>query len=112
MTKTDFSKLIKISLIVLLIFLIAALVIVFVSSINKDKKKSIVTFNEDYTLLQPLMLPDEPSLPDDYYLVRPRNYEWTQEDVDSWFSIPNSKLLDELHQANNSMINDLLEAAP
>lgn len=112
MARTDTSRLIRISLLVLLLFFAAALATIIVANSRDGQKRNPVAFDEDFTLLQPLMLPEEPSLPDDYYLVRPRGYEWTWDDVERWFAAPDGTLLDELHAANGALINDILEAAP
>lgn len=105
------SKLIKYVLLILLLFFVSALIIISVSSSDKNKK-NVMSFNEDFKLIQPLVLPQESVLPDDYYLVRPKNYQWTEEDVNRWFTSPDGNILDELHKANNQMVNDILEVAP
>ena len=104
------SKLIKYVLLILLLFFVTAIIIICVSS--SDNKKNVMSFNEDFNLLQPLVLPQETSVPEDYYLVRPRNYQWTSEDIKRWFNSPDGNILDELHKSNNQMVNDILEVAP
>ena len=89
-----------------------AMVILIANSLGSKTKKNSVNFNEDFTLFQPLMQVETPVMPDDYYLTRPRNYEWTQEDVNQWFTPPNGQLLEQLNSANDYMITNILEAAP
>jgi len=111
MFKFNFHKLIKIGIILLVLLFLLAMIIILVNG-SKNKTKNNVKFENDFTLLQPLMKPEFDSLPDDYYLNRPKNYKWSEKDVERWFSNPDDELLDELHEANDKMILDILEAAP
>jgi hypothetical protein len=64
------------------------------------------------TLQNPLIPPPEPAIPDDYLLYRERKSAWSDEEVDRWFTVPDSNMLKDLHAANSKMISDLLRAAP
>jgi hypothetical protein len=64
------------------------------------------------TLQNPLIPPQEPAIPDDYLLYRERKSAWSDEEVDRWFTVPDSNMLRDLHTANGKMISDLLRAAP
>jgi hypothetical protein len=64
------------------------------------------------SLQNPLIPPQQPAIPDDYLLYRERKSAWSDEEVDRWFTIPDSNMLRDLHAANGKMISDLLKAAP
>jgi hypothetical protein len=64
------------------------------------------------TLQNPLIPPQEPAIPDDYLLYRERKSAWSDEEVDRWFTVPDSNMLRDLHAANDKMISELLRAAP
>ncbi len=112
MDKVDVPKVIIIGSVLLIAFFVIGIIIFTVSNIIAARKNSGVNFIEDFELLQPLVQPDLPEFPDDYYLLRTRDYEWTQSDIDKWFTMPDGILLDELHDANDAMITEILEAAP
>ena len=64
------------------------------------------------SLQNPLIPPQEPTIPDDYLLYRERKSAWSDEEVARWFIVPDSNMLRDLHTANDKMISDLLKAAP
>lgn len=111
MNRIDIPKFAKIGIIILLAFFLIAVIIILVGESNLFSKKK-VAFDESFILHQPLIAPESPSTPDEYYLVRPKDYTWTQQDIDRWFSPPDQQLLDSLHTANDEIISDVLEAAP
>lgn len=111
MKRIDFPKLTKISIIILLAFFLVAVIIVIVGKTNLlDKGKSV--FEEPFILHQSLVAPKPPSTPDEYYLMRSKDYSWTQEDIERWFSPPNQELLDSLNTANDEIISNIVEGAP
>lgn len=112
MAKIDVQKLMKLGLASLLFFFLAALVIVIIKTSSSNEKKMVLDITREFTLYQPLLPPEVFTMPDDYYLVRPRNYQWSKEDVKRWFTEPDGQLLKELHSANDNMISNILEAAP
>ena len=111
MNRIDIPKFAKISILLLLVFFLIAVIIITVGESNLFKKKKL-SFDENFTLHQPLVAPEPPSTPDEYYLVRPKDYTWTEQDIYRWFSPPDEQLLDALRAANDELISDLLEAAP
>lgn len=111
MNRIDIPKFAKISILILLAFFLIAVIIITVGESNPFNKKKF-SFDENFILHQPLVAPEPPSTPDEYYLVRPKDYTWTEQDIDRWFSPPDEQLLDALRTANDELISDLLEAAP
>ena len=77
----------------------------------KDKNTgTAVTINPDIT--QPFVLPEVPSMNEDYYLSRPKNEVWDEEEAEKWFTIPDNAMMQQLEHDNNRLINNLLEASP
>lgn len=111
MSRIDIPKFAKISILILLAFFLIAVIIIMVGESNLFSKKKF-SVDENFILYQPLVVPEPPSTPDEYYLVRPKDYVWTEQDIDRWFSPPDQQLLDSLRTANDELISDLLEAAP
>ena len=105
------KKFIAVSLLILLIFFLLAILVFFLGSFF-SKNKEEVMFDDTIILHQELIPPKVPSIPDDYYLVRPKDYQWTEDDIDRWFTTPDGEMLDTLDSANRQMIDKLLEAAP
>lgn len=81
---------------------------------SKNKNTQVQSTDEysGITLSQEIIKPDEPSLPDDYYLFRQRNEQMSQEDIDKWFTKPDETMINQLHQENELIIQDLLENTP
>ncbi len=111
MSRIDIPKLAKIGIVILLAFFLIAVIIVVVGQTNLFGRKKIV-FDESFILHQPLVAPQPPSTPDEYHLVRPKDYAWTEADIERWFSPPDQELLDSLQAANGEVISDILEDAP
>ena len=111
MNRIDIPKFAKIGIVILLAFFLIAVIIILVGESSLFSKKK-VSVDESFILHQPLVAPEPPSTPDEYYLVRPKDYVWTEQDIDRWFSPPDQQLLDSLRTANDKTISDLLEAAP
>lgn len=93
---------------VLVIILFSTVLILFRPKTTKDG--ALVTINPDIT--QPFVLPKEPSMNEEYYLSRPKNRVWDEEEAEKWFTIPDSAMMNQLENDNNRLIKNLLEASP
>lgn len=94
------------ALFICIIFLF--ILIICLSSSKKQKtepEKSIV-------LTQELLVPDGPELHKDYNISRETKDKWSDSEAEKWFEIPTSKDINSLEKANDSIINDILGAAP
>lgn len=110
MSRIDIPKFAKVGIAILLAFFLVAVIIVVVGQADIFGRK--IVFDESFTLHQPLVAPEPPSTPDEYHLVRPKDYAWTEADIERWFSPPDQELLDSLQAANGDVISDILEDAP
>jgi hypothetical protein len=48
----------------------------------------------------------------DYRLFRPRVKQWSAKDAEQWFTPPNEAMFEQLHAANNALIQSMLDSAP
>ena len=74
----------------------------------KVKKKPQRTLVLDQTLV-PLKGPEAP---DGYITTRKTQEKWSQQEIDEWFTEPDSTELDKLAAANDRIIEEILGAAP
>lgn len=97
--------------------LVFCIFIAIIANFNKNRQTDKKTNNIEKKYSQiiiphPLEKPEEPSLPDDYYLSRPRTEKMTEQDIEKWFTIPDDSMFDQLNQKNNEIIKNILEDAP
>lgn len=99
------------ALCVLVLFLVTMLIITSpeVSSLSKKNKRTITN---PVRLEDALVLPSEPGYPEDFQFYRSQRDTWTKEEAERWFSVPDEKMMSELENANNTVISDILGAAP
>ena len=74
----------------------------------KVKKKPQRTLVLDQTLV-PLKGPEAP---DGYITTRKTQEKWSQQEIDEWFTEPDSTELDKLAAENDRIIEEILGAAP
>ena len=74
----------------------------------KVKKKPQRTLVLDQTLV-PLKGPEAP---DGYITTRKTQEKWSQQEIDEWFTEPDSTEVDKLAAANDRIIEEILGAAP
>lgn len=63
-------------------------------------------------LEEPLIMPKEPGINDNFQFYREQKSEWTKEDAEKWFTAPDDSMIVELEEANNAIISDILGVAP
>lgn len=102
-----------------LTYLIAALIIVIliclillITTAEKPGKKNRKLSEQQLELSEPLFIPNGPALPKDYTSSRKTKEKWTEEEAEPWFTIPDEKQVESLGQANDSLINEMIGAAP
>lgn len=75
-------------------------------------KKLPVPVAEPFEPDQPIVLPSSPEIADGYALSRTPQTKWTQEEEEKWFTAPDTNNLEDLKKANDSMMSDVIGAAP
>ena len=61
---------------------------------------------------QDILLPNETILENKYTQVRQKKDKWTEEEANTWFTIPDETEIEKLGQSNDKIINDIIGAAP
>lgn len=96
----------------LVIVILLCLVLLAASVSSAKKKKNAPRPRQELILSEPLLIPDGPELPRDYTLTRRTKEKWTDEEADPWFTVPSEKEIDSLSRSNESMVNEIIKAAP
>lgn len=96
----------------LVIILILLSLLIFTSPDTKGKKKTKSTNELVVPLHDNLILPEEPGFPAEFQFYRERRSTWTREEAEEWFVAPDEVMLENLENANNNVISDILGAAP
>ena len=97
----------------ILVFLfVVALVASIVQCASKPKKITPFETTEPSISTKNLIPPDSNFMSSDYYFSRISNSKWSAKEVDSWFTEPTQKEIDELGNANDAIISEITGAAP
>lgn len=103
----------KLSLIIvssILVILICILLLCITANKKKSNKTSIIP--QKLELSENLIIPDGPTLPRDYNFSRNTKDKWSNEDAGKWFTIPSDKEIESLSKSNNSIVDEIIGAAP
>ena len=86
---------------------IVILVLVLISIIpKKTEPEQVIVFTQD------LLVPDEMDSEYSYDISRQTQENWTEEETEKWFTIPTPDQVEQLEKENESMISDVIGAAP
>lgn len=94
-----------------LIALLIILIILLICTGSKVKKQKSIPV-QTLELTEKLAIPDGPALPKDYTTSRKTKDKWTNEEAEEWFTVPTEKEINSLADANDSLINEIVGAAP
>lgn len=94
---------------IILLFFLIAMTVIYIQS-SKPKQKTYK--KTDIVLDSTPLLPEGPDIEKNYYPERTTKTEWTQEEIEEWFTKPDSTLLKELERANDRIVNEITGAAP
>lgn len=98
----------KIAVILSALFLIALIVFLFQGTPQKivlDEAENLVPDAE-------ILIPDSPDFEKDYFPSRQTEEKWSDAEIMNYFTPPDSASMEKLEQSNDSIINDILGAAP
>ena len=101
-------KKLALGIIIGLALLLLILIIGMVASGKKESISSKVSNNHE----DPFMLPQNTTVTEDYYFSRTTGEKWDQEQVDQWFTIPGTATVEELGRDNDTLVQEILGAAP
>ncbi len=95
------------------LFIFFALVAIIISLIQTSPKKIKNTpVPQSFTPDSAIIVPSEPEIQKDYWPNRTTGKSWTAQEVEEWFYVPDDKAIEELEKANDSIVTDILGAAP
>lgn len=94
----------------LLLIIVACIAIGLESKANYIKKHKIE--EKKLVLDQSLMIPEGPIVPSGYITNRKTEEKWPEEEVEKWFTLPDSEEVEKLGKANDRIINEIIGAAP
>ncbi|MBQ2601403.1 MAG: hypothetical protein II584_03290 [Treponema sp.] len=104
-------KILSVAIIIgIVIILISIVLVVGISS--GTKKKKVNTVDSVLTIEDDFVPPQDYTMTEDYYFSRQTDDSWPQEEVDRWFAVPSTPVMDELRKDNNSIVEEILGAAP
>jgi len=101
-----------VSIILLLVSSTIIVGIVQCSQTPKTVKPVVIAPDNSYTLVDDLYKPESKPLTEDYYLSREQKDNWSEEEFNQWFTLPDDTILDDLSDANNKIIEKITGAAP
>lgn len=110
---SDFAheKPLLLSVIVLVVFLfIAGLIILMIQT--TPTKTVEYQQAEPFTADAPVLIPDSPDIEKDYYPNRITENQWTQDEVNKWFTYPEDETMSGLEKTNDRIIKDITDSAP
>lgn len=105
------NKKITVTICAILIFMTLSAIIVLCCS-KKSHKKQQKTTEKTLILDQKLLIPQGPTVSDEYNTARKTQKQWSQQEIEKWFTTPNEQELQKLSDANNKTISDIIGAAP
>lgn len=102
----------KRSLIILLAFLIFLLILLLIISISKTTGKKDIQEQHSIVFTEELLVPGGPEVKEDYSVSRKTSETWSEEETENWFTVPSAKEVEDLANANDNLISDVIGAAP
>lgn len=95
-----------------LLLVILICIILLITTAENTGKKNKQNQEQKLEISEKLEIPDGPALPKDYTSSRKTKEKWSTEEAEPWFTIPNEKEVESLGKANDSLVNEIIGAAP
>ena len=108
----DTSRLTKAILAILIFFILSATILLLVNSAKGRKKPQRQLPPVEFTKDEEFIPPQSSTFTEDYYFSRTTGEKWDQEQVDQWFTIPGTATVEELGRDNDTLVQEILGAAP
>jgi len=96
----------------ILIFMTFCAVIALCISETKSSKKGTGSQEEKLVLDQALLVPPAPQVPEGYITTRKTEKNWSEEEIEKWFTQPDEAEVEQLGLANDRIIQEIIGAAP
>ncbi len=113
--KDYYSENKKTSLIItaLIVVILMCLIILIASLGSKQKNQDNQNpMDTNLILSEELLVPNGPQLPRNYNISRNTKDKWSDEEAESWFTIPSQTDINSLSTSNDNRIKEILEVAP
>lgn len=94
----------------LCLVILVCLVLLFFSLSSRKNKTSEI--KDAFSITEKLYVTPRPDLPKDYNVSRKTQEKWSVEESDKWFTTPTEKEIDSLSISNDTIVNNIVEAAP
>lgn len=109
----DGNRKLALILLVAILLILILLVMLIVGSASKGSKSvSAQEPNGAEAFEDSFIPPQDATLGDDYYFSRNTEEQWSKEEADSYFTVPTPSVIDELRKDNDSLVEEILGAAP
>lgn len=92
--------------------LVVLLLILIIGIAASGRSKKSIPDTISHNQEDPFMLPQNTTVTEDYYFSRTTGEKWDQEQVDQWFTIPGTATVEELGRDNDTLVQEILGAAP
>lgn len=96
----------------LLVFMVICALLVFVAGGKHKEAKRMPSEQRKINADSPLLVPSGPEVPDEYITSRITEKNWSESEVNEWFSVPDGEKLEKLGESNDRMIDEIIGAAP
>lgn len=94
-------------------FVVLAFIALVVFIVQKARSPKTISVPErELVTNNKLLTPDAPYIQNDYITSRNTKDNWSEEEIQKWFTSPQTNELNDLHHANNKTVSDILGAAP
>ena len=100
----------KVLFVVFGILLVLIIILIFILCSSPKEKELLPKVN--YEITDYLYSPTSPEISSDYMFSRTPKKSWTEEEANNYITLPTEKMLDDLQNANDKLIKDILEASP
>ena len=95
----------------LLIFMtFCALIVLSIS--GRKKKLPPIEPQKELVIDQKLLIPDGPVVPDGYITERKTQKNWSEDDIEKWFTTPTEQEIQKLSDTNDRTVSEIIGAAP
>ncbi|MBQ5400938.1 MAG: hypothetical protein IIU15_06975 [Treponema sp.] len=104
-------KILAVGIIIGIVILLIVLVLAIGLNAGRGKKNN-GNIGPAFVAEDDFVMPQDYTMTEDYYFSRQTEDKWSQEEVDKWFALPSSPVMNELKKDNNSIVEEILGAAP
>lgn len=106
----------KLTVAVCSILLLLSTIAFILGAVDETKKAKPDTFvfpdTIPYSAVEEFFEPKKENLTEDYYFTREQSSQWTDEEFNKWFTVPDKETVEELGKSNDKIADEILGVAP